>query len=289
MLFNTMGIGESENVKHIVLECIHCKQFFSNLNDSDQHVKETHHQIKARFQCPKCEKYFGNYQILQLHLRVHDSEDLKGVSHLESNSQDVESEQSVSDSTDANKTSTSEQEVPKSDETNNMSPINLINSIGSSTPPVKRVVGLTKIRLEDCLRCDECSCIYIDESDYNKHMKNFHRTNSNRKSKQKKGCRSCCKQCNCQGNHPPPMVRNENGNNNLFRFNIKDRWTKMVSCRLNNIDPNCSVPSIKREIKPDPDGVPSGISSIVDYSHLLSQVEVKIKTEPTDDPEDFHF
>jgi len=45
----------------------------------------------------------------------------------------------------------------------------------------KKFIGLTKIRLEDCMRCDACSCIYLDESDYNKHMKNFHRQDSPKK------------------------------------------------------------------------------------------------------------
>ncbi|CAH1403633.1 unnamed protein product [Nezara viridula] len=40
--------------------------------------------------------------------------------------------------------------------------------------PMSKRVGLTKIRVEDCLRCDACSCIYIDERDYFKHMRNFH-------------------------------------------------------------------------------------------------------------------
>ncbi|CAG2061348.1 unnamed protein product [Timema podura] len=148
----------------------------------------------------------------------------------------------------------------------------------NNSSPAKKVVGLTKIRLEDCLRCDACSCIYIDENDYNKHMKNFHRQDSPKKHKQKKGCRSCCKHCNCRGNHQQPSVQKERGNNNLFHYNIKDRWTKMVSRRLNPKE-------IKREIKPDPDGYPNNpftVSGVIDYSHLLSQVEVKIKTEPSD-------
>jgi len=31
------------------------------------------------------------------------------------------------------------------------------------------------------MRCDACSCIYLDESDYNKHMRNFHRQDSPKK------------------------------------------------------------------------------------------------------------
>ena len=93
--------------------------------------------------------------------------------------------------------------------------------------------------MEDCQRCDACSCIYLDERDYIKHMKNFHkqdvikqepikprnkprvRTQASqqaRRSKRqqrlveqqhqvqdqggKKGnCRSCCKSCKCRGDH----------------------------------------------------------------------------------------
>jgi hypothetical protein len=29
--------------------------------------------LSERFQCPRCEKHFGHQQILQLHLRVHES------------------------------------------------------------------------------------------------------------------------------------------------------------------------------------------------------------------------
>ncbi|KAK7871840.1 hypothetical protein R5R35_006435 [Gryllus longicercus] len=269
-----MAIG-NDNVSHIVLECVQCKQNFTELKDSDLHVKETHHRINARFQCPKCEKYFGNYQIMQLHLRVHDSDVQK--SDICPTSEINMSEQ-LSKSNEVNEKVCSE-EIIKTPNLDYRKP---------NCSQAKKTVGLTKIRLEDCLRCDACSCIYIDESDYKKHMKNFHRTNSNRKPKQKKGCRSCCKQCNCQGNHPSPTVQNERGNNNLFRVNIKDRWTKMVSCRLNNQESKCDESAIKTEIKPDPDTV-SGMPSLIDYSDLLSQVEVKIKTEPVDDIEDSGF
>jgi hypothetical protein len=30
--------------------------------------------LSERFQCPRCEKHFGHQQILQLHLRVHESD-----------------------------------------------------------------------------------------------------------------------------------------------------------------------------------------------------------------------
>ncbi|KAJ8883410.1 hypothetical protein PR048_015253 [Dryococelus australis] len=48
----------------------------------------------------------------------------------------------------------------------------------------RKAVGLTKVRLEDCLRCDACSCIYLDQSDYDKHMRNFHRHDSPKKHSQ---------------------------------------------------------------------------------------------------------
>ncbi|XP_063242069.1 uncharacterized protein LOC134542080 [Bacillus rossius redtenbacheri] len=150
------------------------------------------------------------------------------------------------------------------------------DSPASSEPgatPARKAVGLTKVRLEDCLRCDACSCIYLDQSDYDKHMNNFHRHDSPKKLRQRRGCRSCCRHCNCRGDHQHQGVRKERGNNNLFHYNIKDRWTKMLSRRL-------QPGEVKREVKPDPDDCPS-----VDLSHLLSQVEVKIKTEPLEQQE----
>lgn len=55
-------------------------------------------------------------------------------------------------------------------------------------------------------------------------------------------------------------------------FYLKDRWSKMVSRRL-------SPEELRQDIKADPDFDPDS-PGILDYSHLLSQVEVKIKTEP---------
>ncbi|KAJ9573724.1 hypothetical protein L9F63_008887, partial [Diploptera punctata] len=204
-----------------------------------------------RFQCPRCEKHFGNKKILQLHLRVHQSnEDVQMESSHKEESQELSSE----------------------------SNFELNQNELQSSPANKKLIGLTKIRLEDCMRCDACSCIYLDATDYNKHMKNFHRQNSPKKHRQKKGCRSCCKHCNCKGNHQHHSLQKERGNNNLFHYNIKDRWSKMVSRRL-------SPEKIKQEIKADPDYETNNTITTLDYSHLLSQVEVKIKTEPPDDPE----
>lgn len=47
----------------------------------------------------------------------------------------------------------------------------------------------------------------------------------------------------------------------------------MVSRRL-------SPDELRQDIKADPDFDPNDSAGILDYSHLLSQVEVKIKTEP---------
>jgi hypothetical protein len=49
----------------------------------------------------------------------------------------------------------------------------------------------------------------------------------------------------------------------------------MVSRRL-------SPEELRQDIKVDPDFDPNDPAGILDYSHLLSQVEVKIKTEPAE-------
>ncbi|XP_067010768.1 zinc finger protein 423 [Anabrus simplex] len=265
-----MAIGSGTN-SNLVFECVQCKQQFVNENERDTHEQKTCHKVKERYLCPKCEKHFGNQHILQLHLRVHDSEQQQQVTvsppqslplcdsnQLDNNSKDVTVKTSL---------------VVSNKPSENCKPPAL--KMSSSILTAKKTPGLTKIRLEDCLRCDACSCIYIDKNDYNKHMKNFHRQNSPKKhNKQRKGCRSCCKHCNCQGEHIHQSIQKERGNNNLFHYNIKDRWTKMVSRRLSKI---------KKEIKSDPDSDSGDVDDVMDYSHLLSQVEVKIKTEPPDD------
>uniref|UniRef100_A0A1B6K951 C2H2-type domain-containing protein n=1 Tax=Graphocephala atropunctata TaxID=36148 RepID=A0A1B6K951_9HEMI len=154
--------------------------------------------------------------------------------------------------------------------------------------PVKKAIGLTKVKMEDCLRCDACSCIYIDDKDYYKHMRNFHQVDVTNnlpipQPKSKRKCRSCCKQC--RGAHCTSVKRpraTQRASNLIFKINmqnnIQDRWTRMVSQQLSEspMPEFQSVPDIKSDpdtvtIKPDPD-----------LSHLLSQVEVRIKTEPED-------
>ncbi|KAG8232026.1 hypothetical protein J437_LFUL012050 [Ladona fulva] len=205
--------------------------------------------------CSICDKQFGQPEILQLHALIHDS-----------------SEKAEEGGTFANN------DPPKGAVYDKccfgpsaQDRANMRNEFSSSL--TKRSIGLTKVKLEDCLRCDECSCIYIHENDYRKHMKNFHREDSSRKNKQKKGCRSCCKQCNCRQSYK--TIQKERGNNNLFHYNIKDRWSKMVSRRLkveSLADSSNSLEPIKMESE-----------SNADYSELLSRVEVSIKTEPLED------
>ncbi|XP_069686288.1 uncharacterized protein [Periplaneta americana] len=252
-----MAIGnnrdDSENIPN--------KMKYQCENDEENSIRAENVKRKERFQCPRCEKHFGHQQILQLHLRVHESNCDSPVkaSHEEKQEAKIET---VADREMSKKSTCSQ--------TN--------NERTNSSPPNKKFIGLTKIRLEDCMRCDACSCIYLDENDYKKHMKNFHRQDSPKKHRQKKGCRSCCKHCNCKGNHQHHSLQKERGNNNLFHYNIKDRWSKMVSRRL-------TPEEMKQDIKADPDYDPNDQSGVIDYSHLLSQVEVKIKTEPPDDPE----
>lgn len=215
----------------------------------------------------------------------------------------------------------------------------LVNVTPPRPPPVrvnphnrpKKSVGLTKIRMEDCQRCDACSCIYLDERDYIKHMKNFHkqdvikqepikpknkttrvrshshsqapqRAQQARRSKRqqhfieqqqqqqvqdqsgKKGnCRSCCKSCKCRGNHGTlepmlPIVRpvlGRSGRRNSIT--TQDSWNQFAR-HLEGAEGIVIQPDSNLQIKPDPDHMD-------DFSDLLSQVEVKIKTEPNDHDE----
>lgn len=187
----------------------------------------------------------------------------------------------------------------------------------------KKAVGLTKIRMEDCQRCDACSCIYLDERDYIKHMKNFHKQDvlkqepikpknkprarnqsqspqHARRSKRqqhfmeqqqqqsqeqggKKGnCRSCCKSCKCRGDHGTlepmlPIVRPVLGRSGRRgSCNTQDSWNQFAQ-HLQGAEAVVVQPDLA-EIKPDLDNMP-------DFSDLLSRVEVKIKTEPTEHDE----
>lgn len=157
-----MAIGSKADVS----DNIHNTMKYQCEGDDEKNTKVAHGKAaKERFQCPRCEKHFGHQQILQLHLRVHES---NSDSQL--------------------KTSHKENEAVKSGQLNNTSScIQTNNERIQSSPSYKKFIGLTKIRLEDCMRCDACSCIYLDESDYKKHMKNFHRQDSPKKHRQKKG------------------------------------------------------------------------------------------------------
>ncbi|KAK3919546.1 Serine/threonine-protein kinase ICK [Frankliniella fusca] len=214
----------------------------------------------------------------------------------------------------------------------------VVNVTPPRPPPVrvnphnrpKKSVGLTKIRMEDCQRCDACSCIYLDERDYIKHMKNFHkqdvvkqepikpksktsrvrshnhsqapqRAQHARRSKRqqhfmeqqqqqqqtvqeqtgKKGsCRSCCKSCKCRGDHGTlepmlPIVRpvlGRSGRRNSIT--TQDSWNQFAR-HLEGAEGIIIQPDSNSQFKPDPDNMD-------DFSDLLSQVEVKIKTEPNE-------
>jgi len=137
-------------------------------------------------------------------------------------------------------------------------------------PPSKRV-GFTKIRMEDCFRCDACSCIYIEAEDYYKHMRNFHQKYNTvipRMRNRSPMSHKCCGTCigtHCQSareeskpNNPLPPTSNTN-----IRDKIKLRWSK-VSERLSQ------EVTVKSEPMDD------------DVSYFLAQVEVKIKSEPKD-------
>lgn len=186
----------------------------------------------------------------------------------------------------------------------------------------KKSVGLTKIRMEDCQRCDACSCIYLDERDYIKHMKNFHKqdvlkqepikprhkprvraqpSHRPRRSKYqqrlieeqqqeqggKKGnCRSCCKSCKCRGDHGTlepmlPIVRPILGRSGRrsSSTSTQDSWNQFAqhleAAEGIVIQPDANSMAALAQMKSDPD-------HLADFSDLLSQVEVKIKTEPTD-------
>lgn len=210
---------------------------------------------KELHQCPKCKKAFAHGQILQLHIRVHEGSGQKNEDWTQVATPAQEPGHSSLSTAESQHTQQPQQQQPQ--------------QLGL---PQKKPVGLTKIRLEDCLRCDACSCIYIDKSDYNKHMRNFHQKVTSKKQKMKKECKSCCRHCNCKGNHKHHNVDKERGNNNLFQCNIKDRWSKMVSQRIN-------IGEVKQKIKQEPHCEPEAL----DYTHLLSQVEVKIKTEPAEE------
>ncbi|XP_018915144.2 uncharacterized protein [Bemisia tabaci] len=219
------------------------------------------------FVCKVCNKQFGNQKIYQIHTQIHANgtpEEQKLLAEAEAEAAEAAAAAAAREA-EASASGTNESAEKKAPKRKKPTP-------PPATPPKKK--GFTKVRMEDCLRCDECSCIYLDENDYHKHMRNFHGHNQgSRKSPKKKGCRSCCVNCksgNCNPALPqlplPPVQESAP----LFKFtmqdNIKDRWSKMVSERL----------SEAVTIKEDPDAPNPALES------LLSQVEVKIKTEPQD-------
>lgn len=211
-----------------------------------QHRKEAH-ELKEDLSCGHCGKQFGQRDILELHYKIHES--LSGGAIVDRS---------------GGKTDGAKQHGKSSA---------VMSSLTFS--PGKKV-GLTRVRMEDCLRCDECSCIYINEDDYHKHMKNFHRKESPRKNRPRRACWSCCKNCNCKD--LLSTIQKDHGSNaNLFHCNIKDRWSK-ISSRLQLPDLSLVKTEPKEEMV-----IKKEVADMEDYTHLLSQVEVKIKTEPPDE------
>ncbi|XP_071449427.1 uncharacterized protein [Hetaerina americana] len=247
-----MTIEICQNADLVV--CHKSKYFFQKEMESDSAASSAEGQ--GIYECTKCQKKFRQPEVLQLHTLLHESSEVAEEAGALDNAEPPKGTENdkcfnFGDSESGSKTVKTE-------------------FLQSSS---KRSVGLTKVKLEDCLRCDECSCIYIHENDYKKHMKNFHKGDTSRKSKQRKGCRSCCKQCNCRQSYK--TIQKERGNNNLFHYNIKDRWSKMVSRRLKLEPANDSVNNYEA-VKMEPD-----VNH--DYSELLSRVEVSIKTEPPEE------
>lgn len=72
---------------------------------------------------------------------------------------------------------------------------------------------------------------------------------------------------------------------NFLYFMLQNRWSKILSQQLTESSLAGSTPGLFEpelvNIKPDPDRIKQEPEP--DLSYLLSQVEVKIKTEPPDD------
>lgn len=261
-----------------------------------------------------------------------------------SNASDVEMDKSQADSSTSTGTPLNNEEKASNEVTNTCEIIKeapkppFVKATPPARPPVrvnphnrpKKAVGLTKIRMEDCQRCDACSCIYLDEKDYIKHMKNFHKqdvlkqepikprlkprvrtqtqTLQARRSKRqqrylehkreqeqlqdqggKKGtCRSCCKSCKCRGDHGTlepmlPIVRPILGRSGRrSSITTQDSWNQFAQ-HLEGaegvvLQSESGSADTLADMRNDPD-------NMADFSHLLSQVEVKIKTEPTEQEE----
>ncbi|XP_075220761.1 uncharacterized protein LOC142324049 [Lycorma delicatula] len=326
-------------------DCTFCKKKFYSKREQLQHLQEVHlnPRKKEHIECPKCGKVFGHIQIYQLHLQIHTLSE--SDSNKSSSSSENGSHQTPESLISSSKQTATVQSPQSSHTKDKQRP---------TAAAQKKAIGLTKIRMEDCLRCDACSCIYIDQSDYYKHMRNFHKVNTMNNvdnpvsvtikppliiktvsckttssskaavtasittnpptvttttaSPQNK-CRSCCKQC--RGNHigelhnhhkhyyqhrhnrASRIIQRSNGNE-LFKFsmqdNIKDRWSRMVSHRLLGSEEHqqSQLQQNHIQIKPDPDAetefeIQNSVVDSDEMTHLLSQVEVKIKTEPADE------
>ncbi|KAF0294549.1 hypothetical protein FJT64_007795 [Amphibalanus amphitrite] len=103
--------------------------------------------------------------------------------------------------------------------------------------PVPR--GYIPPALQNCLRCDACSCIYLDELDYYKHVRNYHSSTSQRRYRKSGQCRTCvftkiepdpaptlkAAQPNHRRSNSPVKI-------NVLQNNVKSRWSRMFGSRL---------------------------------------------------------
>ncbi|XP_037077820.1 uncharacterized protein LOC119098881 isoform X2 [Pollicipes pollicipes] len=92
--------------------------------------------------------------------------------------------------------------------------------------------------LQNCLRCDACSCIYIDELDYYKHVRNYHSASAQRRYRKSSQCRTCVfskivpeqvttlKTLQHQQRQVSPVKIN------VLQNNVKSRWSRMFASRL---------------------------------------------------------
>ncbi|XP_039292411.1 zinc finger protein 658B isoform X3 [Nilaparvata lugens] len=130
-------------------ECTACKIGFGSRRELMNHLEKVHlNPKKGDYKCTICGKMFGNNQIFRLHSQIHG---LREVGAIQEKIREQKSNLS---------------EIEKK--------ITAITS-PAENKKAKKKIGLTKVRMEDCLRCDPCSCIYLDKNDYYKHMRNFHK------------------------------------------------------------------------------------------------------------------
>ncbi|XP_022204301.2 uncharacterized protein LOC111060919 isoform X2 [Nilaparvata lugens] len=245
--------------------------------------------MSGDYKCTICGKMFGNNQIFRLHSQIHG---LREVGAIQEKIREQKSNLS---------------EIEKK--------ITAITS-PAENKKAKKKIGLTKVRMEDCLRCDPCSCIYLDKNDYYKHMRNFHKITDldslkssntpahfmlvDKPNNSTTGRKSSASKSGEQSTNTASLTKDCE---KLFQATMKDiikeRWTQMIS-RSNLVEEPQKI-----KIKPDPDsGFPAynvssypcnnvsnfpcnNVSSLppehYDMSHLLSQVEVKIETEAMND------